>query len=59
MDFLPEEFEEILNIFRGETEEIIQKMNNNLLQLESSPNNKELLVYYLQYILFLLRICTF
>ena len=25
MDFLPEEFEEILNIFRGETEEIIQK----------------------------------
>lgn len=45
MDFLPEEFEEILNIFRGETEEIIQKMNNNLLQLESSPNNKELLVY--------------
>lgn len=45
MDFLPEEFEEILNIFRGETEEIIQKMNNNLLQLESSPNNKDLLVY--------------
>ena len=45
MDFLPEEFEEILNIFRGETEEIIQKMNNNLLQLENSPNNKELLVY--------------
>ncbi len=45
MDFLPEEFEEILNIFRGETEEIIQKMNNNLLQLESSPNNKNLIVY--------------
>ena len=45
MDFLPEEFEEILNIFRGETEEIIQKMNNNLLQLETNPNNKELLVY--------------
>ena len=45
MDFLPEEFEEILNIFRSETEEIIQKMNNNLLQLETSPNNKELLVY--------------
>lgn len=45
MDFLPEEFEEILNIFRGETEEIIQKMNNNLLQLESMPGNKELLVY--------------
>lgn len=45
MDFLPEEFEEILNIFRGETEEIVQKMNNNLLQLENNPNNKELLVY--------------
>ena len=45
MDFLPEEFEEILNIFRGETEEIIQKMNNNLLQLENTPDNKELLVY--------------
>lgn len=45
MDFLPEEFEEILNIFRGETEEIIQKLNNNLLQLESNPNNKELLIY--------------
>ena len=45
MDFLPEEFEEILNIFRGETEEIIQKLNNNLLQLENSPDNKELLVY--------------
>ena len=45
MDFLPEEFEEILNIFRGETEEIIQKLNNNLLQLENNPNNKELLIY--------------
>ena len=45
MDFLPEEFEEILNIFRGETEEIIQKLNNNLLQLETTPDNKELLVY--------------
>ncbi len=45
MDFLPEEFEEILNIFRGETEEIIQKMNNNLLQLENTPDNKDLLVY--------------
>ncbi len=45
MDFLPEEFEEILNIFRGETEEIIQKLNNNLLQLENDPNNPETLVY--------------
>ena len=45
MDFQPEEFEEILNIFRGETEEIIQKMNNNLLQLETNPNKEELIVY--------------
>lgn len=45
MDFLPEEFDEILNIFRSETEEIIQKMNNNLLQLENAPDNKDLLIY--------------
>ena len=45
MDFSPEEFDEILNIFRGETEEIVQKLNNNLLQLESNPDNEELLVY--------------
>lgn len=45
MDFSPEEFDEILNIFRGETEEIVQKLNNNLLQLESNPNNEDLLVY--------------
>ena len=45
MDFLPEEFEEILNIFRGETEEIIQKLNNNLLQLETDPTNKDLIIY--------------
>lgn len=45
MDFSPEEFEEILNIFRAETEEIIQKLNNNLLQLETEPDNQDLLVY--------------
>ena len=45
MDFLPEETDEILNIFREETEEIIQKLNNNLLQLENSPNDKERLVF--------------
>lgn len=45
MDFSPEEFEEILNIFREETEEIIQKLNNNLLQLENTPNDKDKLVY--------------
>lgn len=45
MDFLPEETDEILNIFREETEEIIQKLNNNLLQLETAPNDKEKLVF--------------
>lgn len=45
MDFLPEETDEILNIFREETEEIIQRLNNNLLQLENTPNDKEKLVY--------------
>src|SRR5574344_462781 len=44
-DCQPEEFEEILNIFGGETEEIIHKMNNNLLQLENAPKNKDLLIY--------------
>ena len=45
MDFQPEEFNEILNIFRNETDEIVQKLNNNLLQLETDPENKDLLVY--------------
>ena len=45
MDFSPEEFDEILNIFRSETEEIVQKLNNNLLQLESNPDSEDLLVY--------------
>jgi two-component system chemotaxis sensor kinase CheA len=39
MDFLPEEFEEILNIFREESEEQIQKLNQNLLRLEANPND--------------------
>lgn len=39
MDFLPEEFEEILNIFREESEEQIQKLNQNLLKLEANPDN--------------------
>ncbi len=45
MDFSPEEFDEILNIFREETEEIIEKLNNNLLRLENTPKDKEILVY--------------
>lgn len=41
MDFLEEEFEEILNIFSIESEEIISRLNNNLLDLEKKPNNKD------------------
>jgi len=39
MDFLPEEFEEILNIFREEGEEQVQKLNQNLLRLEADPKD--------------------
>ncbi len=39
MDFLPEEFEEILNIFREEGEEQVQKLNQNLLRLEANPKD--------------------
>jgi len=43
MDFLPEEFEEILNIFREEGEEQVQKLNQNLLKLEANPKSNEAL----------------
>ncbi len=39
MDFLEHELEEILNIFREESEEQIQKLNKNLLKLESNPRD--------------------
>jgi two-component system chemotaxis sensor kinase CheA len=39
MDFLDHEIEEILNIFREESEEQIQKLNKNLLKLESNPKD--------------------
>ncbi|MEI7474289.1 MAG: hybrid sensor histidine kinase/response regulator [bacterium] len=39
MEFLEEEFEEILNIFRDESEEQIQKIHCNLLVLENNPND--------------------
>lgn len=39
MDFLEEELEEILNIFREESEEHIQNINQNLLKLEKNPND--------------------
>lgn len=39
MDFLEHEIEEILNIFREESEEQLQKLNKNLLTLESNPKD--------------------
>lgn len=41
MDFLEEEFNEILNIFQIESEEIVARLNNSLLDLEKNPNNKD------------------
>lgn len=41
MDFLEEEFNEILNIFSVESEEIISRLNTSLLDLEKKPNNKD------------------
>lgn len=41
MDFLEEEFDEILNIFQIESDEITSRLNNNLLDLEKKPNNKD------------------
>lgn len=44
MDFSDEMFDEILKIFQVESEEIISKINNNLLELEKNPNNKDVIL---------------
>lgn len=44
MDFLEEEFNEILNIFQVESEEIIARLNNSLLELEKNPKNKDAII---------------
>ena len=44
MEFSQEEFDEILNIFTAESEEIIHKLNNNILSLEKNPQNKEIII---------------
>lgn len=41
MDFSDEMIDEIFKIFQVESEEIISKINNSLLELEKSPNNKD------------------
>ncbi len=43
MNFLPEEFDEILNIFREESEEIVQKFNSNLLHFEKNPDDLQII----------------
>ncbi len=43
MNFLPEEFEEILNIFKDESEEIVQRFNSNLLRFENSPQDAQVM----------------
>lgn len=40
MQYNPEEFEEILNIFKAEGEEIIQKFNDRFMELEQNPEDK-------------------
>lgn len=41
MNFNPQELNDILNIFKAESEEIIQELNNGLVQLEKNPKNKQ------------------
>lgn len=44
MDFSDEMLDEILKIFQVESEEIISKLNNNLLDLEKTPNDKDIIL---------------
>lgn len=48
MNFLPEEFDEILNIYREESEEIVQKFSNNLIRLEKNPEDYQLITNLFQ-----------
>ena len=44
MDFSKEMMDEIFKIFQVESEEIISKLNNSLLELEKNPNNKDFIL---------------
>ena len=44
MEFSQEEFEEILNIFNDESDEIVHRLNNNILTLEKNPENKDIII---------------
>lgn len=48
MNFLPEEFDEILNIYREESEEIVQKFSSNLIRLEKNPEDFQLITNLFQ-----------
>lgn len=48
MQYNPGEFDEILNIFKAESEEIIQEINDNFLALEKNPDDKTPLKRLLQ-----------
>jgi two-component system chemotaxis sensor kinase CheA len=43
MSFRPEELQEILSIYKAETEEHLQRLNDGLLHLEQSPRRSEAL----------------
>ena len=43
IDFSDEEFEEILNIFQSEADEITSRFNDTLIQLEKNPSSSEIL----------------
>ncbi len=40
MQYNPEEFNEILNIYKAESEELLQGLNDNFLELENNPKDK-------------------
>lgn len=44
MDFSQDVTDEIFKIFQAESEEIISKLNNSLLELEKKPNNKDIIL---------------
>lgn len=44
MEFSEQEFDEILNIFQQESEEILQRIDANLLSIEKDPANKDILL---------------
>lgn len=48
MNFLPEEFDEILNIFREEGDEIVQRFNSHLIRLEENPDDGEVIANLFQ-----------